>query len=70
MAELVTSDGLVVGYNQVFLTPDPNGAYVPFTIEVPYNVTTGTWVRLQLSESGIRIPGVEHLSSVEVYLSP
>jgi len=70
LAELVTSDGTVVGYNQVFLTPNPDGSYVPFTFEVPYNVTTGTWVRLQLSESGVRIPGVEHLSSVEVYLSP
>jgi hypothetical protein len=69
-AELVTSDGSVVGYSQVFLTPDPNGGYVPFTIEVPYSVTSGTWVRLQLSEIGVRIPGVEHLSSVEVFLSP
>ena len=70
VAELVTSEGLVVGYTQVFLTPDPNGGYVPFTFEVPYSVTSGTWVRLQLSETGVRIPGVEHLSSVEVYLSP
>jgi hypothetical protein len=69
-AELVTSDGSVVGYTQVFLTPDPNGAYVPFTFEVPYNVASGTWVRLQLKEIGVRIPGVEHLSSVEVYISP
>ena len=70
LAELVTSDGMVVGYNEVFLTPDPDGAYVPFSLEVPYNVASGTWVRLQLSESGVRIPGVEHLASVEVYLSP
>ncbi len=70
VAELVTTDGSVVGYSQVFLTPDPNGGYVPFTFEVPYSVTSGTWVRLQLSEIGVRIPGVEHLSSVEVYLSP
>jgi hypothetical protein len=70
LAELVTSENIVVGYNQVFLTPDPDGAYVPFTLEVPYNVASGTWVRLQLSESGVRIPGVEHLSSMEVYLSP
>ena len=70
LAELVTSDGTVVGYSEVFLTPDPDGAYVPFSLEVPYNVASGTWVRLQLSESGVRIPGVEHLASVEVYLSP
>ncbi len=70
LAELVTAENIVVGYNQVFLTPDPHGAYVPFTLEVPYNVVSGTWVRLQLSESGVRIPGVEHLSSIEVFLSP
>lgn len=70
LVELVTSDGNVVGYRQAFVAPAPDGSYVPFTVEVPYTVTTGTWVRLQISENGVRIPGVEHLSSVEVYLSP
>src|SRR4030042_1565498 len=70
LVELVTSDGSVVGYRQAFVTPAPDGSYVPFTVEVPYAVTSGTWVRLQISESGVRTPGVEHLSTVEVYLSP
>ena len=70
LAELVTSEGVVVGYKEVFLTPAPDGSYVPFSFEIPYSVPSGTWVRLQLSESGVRIPGVEHLSSVEVFLSP
>ena len=70
LVELVTAEGNVVGYRQAFVTPAPDGSYVPFTVEVPYAVTSGTWVRLQISESGVRIPGVEHLSSVEVYLSP
>jgi hypothetical protein len=69
-AELVSSDGSVVGYQQVFVTPASDGSYVPFACEVPYQVSKGTWVRLQISESGVRIPGIEHLSSVEVYLSP
>jgi len=70
LAELVSSDGTVVGYQQLFVTPAPDGSYVPFAFEVPYQVSKGTWVRLQISESGVRIPGIEHLSSVEVYLSP
>jgi hypothetical protein len=70
LAELVSTDGTVVGYQQVFLTPTPDGSYVPFAFEVPYQVSKGTWVRLEISESGVRIPGIEHLSSVEVYLSP
>jgi hypothetical protein len=70
LVELVTYDGVVVGYRDAFVTPSPDGAYVPYAVEVPYNVTTPTWVKLQVSESGVRIPGVEHLSSVEVLLSP
>ena len=60
----------MVGYRQVFVIPAADGSYVPFAVEVSYAVTTPTWVRLQISESGVRIPGIEHLSSVEVLLSP
>ncbi|MFZ2097014.1 MAG: hypothetical protein WAV05_10285 [Anaerolineales bacterium] len=70
LAELVTTDGSVVGYRQVFVTPAPDGSYVPFAVEVPYQVDAPTWVRLRISESGTRITGIEHLSSVEVYLTP
>ena len=68
--ELVTFDGTVVGYRQLYVTTAADGSYVPYAVEVPYQVTTPTWVRLQISESGVRIPGIEHLSSVEVLLSP
>ena len=70
LVELVAADGSVAGYRQVFVTPSPDGSYVPFAVEVPYQVQKGTWVRLMISESGTRITGTEHLSSVEVYLSP
>lgn len=70
LMELVTSDGTVVGYNEAFITPRDDGGYVPFTVEVPYSLEKSIWVRLQVSESGVRIGGVEHMSSVEVYLSP
>ena len=69
LGQLVAADGSVAGYRQVFVTPDPDGGYVPFSVEVPYQVTKPMWVRLMVSESGTRITGLEHLASVEVYLS-
>ena len=70
LVQLVTADGKVVGYQEVFVTASPDGSYVPYTVEVPYQVETPTWVRLQVSESGTRITGIDHLSSVQVLLSP
>jgi len=70
LVELVTIDGTVVGYRQVFVAPSPDGAYVPYAVEVPYQVDIATWVRLRISESNPRIPGMDHLTSVQVLLSP
>ncbi len=70
LVELVAPDGSVVGYRQVFVTPAPDGSYVPYAVEVPYQVDAPTWVRLRVSESGTRITGMENLSSVEVLVSP
>jgi hypothetical protein len=70
LVELMTADGTVVGYRQVFVTPSPDGSYVPYAVEVPYQVEVATWVRLRISESDPRIPGMDHLSSVQVLLSP
>jgi hypothetical protein len=70
LVELVATDGSIVGYRQVFVSPAADGSYVPWAVEVPYTVTSGTWVRLRVSETGTRIAGMEHLASVEVYLSP
>jgi hypothetical protein len=69
-AQLVTADGTIVGTKDLAISPDPAGGYVPYTIEVPYSVINPTWVRLQLSETNIRIAGIDHLSSVEILLSP
>jgi hypothetical protein len=70
LVELVTADGAIVGYRQVFVEASADGSYVPYAIEVPYQVESGTWVRMRVSESNVRIAGMEHLTSVEVYLSP
>jgi hypothetical protein len=68
--QMVTADGTIVGYKDQAITPAPDGGYVPYTIEVPYAVETPTWVRLQVSETNPRIAGIDHLSSVQVLLSP
>ncbi|HEX9091121.1 MAG TPA: hypothetical protein VF831_06510 [Anaerolineales bacterium] len=70
LVELVAADGSIVGYRQVFVTPAADGSYVPYAIEVPYEVSNPTWVRLTVSESSTRIPGIEHLTSVVVLVSP
>lgn len=70
LVELVTADGRVLGYREVFVEPSADGSYVPYAVEVPYQVEAGTWVRMRVSESNLRIAGIEHLTSVEVYLSP
>ena len=36
LVELVASDGSVVGYRQVYVTPAADGSYVPYAVEVPY----------------------------------
>ena len=70
LVELVARDGRVVGYRQASITPPTEGSHGTFTIDVPYTVTTTTWVRLTVSESGGRIPGPTHISTIEVMLSP
>ncbi len=70
LVELVTADGLVVGYRQVIVEPSADGGYVPYAIEVPYEVNEGVWVQLRVSESNTRIAGMENLTSIQIYLSP
>ena len=70
MIEIRTSDGRIVGTRQVSLTPSPDSAYGNFAIDVPYTVDSTNKVRVQVWESGDRIPGIVNLSSLEVSLSP
>jgi hypothetical protein len=70
LIELIAPDGAIVGYRQVAVIQPEDGGHVPFAIDVPYSVSDPTWVRLVVKESAGRIPGVTHLSSVEVLLSP
>jgi hypothetical protein len=71
LIELIAANGSVVGYRQAGVTVDPAGGYTPFMIEVPYQISEPTWVRLTVKEmSSGRIEGVIQLTSLEVLLSP
>ena len=68
--EIVTSDGKIVGTRQVSVNPPDGSQFGSFAIDVPYNIASTNRVRVQVWEPGSPIPGIIHLSSVEVLLSP
>jgi hypothetical protein len=68
--ELITEQGKVVGVKQVFLTPSPDGKYVPFSVEIPYLVTQARGVRLVIHQDGEHIPGIIALNSLTLFLKP
>jgi hypothetical protein len=70
LVEMIASDGRVVGSRLAGVPPSSQGNHGLFATEVSYEVSSPTWVRLAVSERGVRLPGVIRLSSVEVLLSP
>lgn len=71
LVELITAQGKVVGYRQGAVSVDPEGEYTPFSVDVPYQVGSPTWVRMVIrQENAGRIPGVVYATSLEVLLSP
>lgn len=70
MIELHTNEGKIVGTRQVAVESSEAGQYGNFAIDVPYNISAPTPVRLMVWERGDNIPGIVHLSSLEVLLSP
>lgn len=70
MIELQTGEGKIVGTRQVAVSPPDGGQFGDFAIDVPFTITAPTRARLSVWEPGEAIPGVVHLSSLEVMLSP
>jgi len=70
LLELQSSDGKIVGSRQVNVEGVPGSSFGSFLIDVPYTVSATTRARLMVWEPGELIPGITHLSSVEVILSP
>jgi hypothetical protein len=68
--ELKSAEGKIVGSRQVSVEPTTGGDHGSFVVDVPYTVESPTRVRLSVWEIGERPPGVVHLSSLEVMISP
>lgn len=70
LVELIATDGKVVGSRLAGIAEGPMDAHRLFAAEVSYTVQSPTWVRVTVSERGVRLPGIVQLASVEVLLSP
>jgi hypothetical protein len=71
LVELVAADGRVIGSRLASIAPaETPGAHRLFAAEVPFSVTSPTWVRVTVTDRSGRLPGPRHVSSVEVLLSP
>jgi hypothetical protein len=66
---LVARDGSVV--NSQLLAISPLGdSYVPFRVDIPYSISSGTWELLVVSQFDDRIGGLMYLYSREIFLNP
>jgi hypothetical protein len=70
VVELVTRDGNVIASQPVVIVPAPDDSYVPFQVDLPYSISTGTWALLVVRQPDDRIGGTMYLYSREIYLNP
>jgi len=71
LVELVAADGRVMGSRLAGIAPQQeDGGHRLFASDVPFSVSSPTWVRVTVYDNSGRLPGPKHVSSVEVLLSP
>jgi hypothetical protein len=71
LVELVAPDGRIIGSRLAGIAPlTADGSHRLFAAEVPFSVSSPTWVRVTVYDNSGRLPGPKHVSSVEVLLSP
>ena len=71
IVEMFDAQGKTIGATRLVMPAEsPDGTHSIFTVEASYTVSAPTWVLLCVSERGGRIPGITHLSSVLILLSP
>jgi hypothetical protein len=69
LVEMIARDGSHVGPTRLIgLAASQDRGYLPFSVDIPYSVGSPTWVRLMVYERSGKIPGTNHLSSVEIML--
>jgi len=71
LVELIDRDGNQVGSALVPVADDDLGnGFRPFSGEIPYQVSSSSWVRVQVIARDGKFSGIQHLISVEVLISP
>jgi hypothetical protein len=68
--ELVRRDGSVIDSQMVAISPAPDNSYVPFSVDLPYSISGGTWALLVVRQPDQRIAGTMYLYSQEIFLNP
>ncbi len=71
LVELIDRDGNQVGSALVPVADDDLGnGFRPFSGEIPYQVSSSSWIRVQVIARDGKFSGIQHLISVEVLVSP
>lgn len=70
LIELIAADGSVVGTRQAGIEIGDPGLHRAFSSDVPYQVSSSTWVRMTIYETGSRIPGPVHIKTIMILLNP
>jgi len=68
--EILNDENQVVGQRLAAVDRPAEGGYGSFAVEVPYQVSGFSSVRLIVYEDGEQMSPIRHLSSVEILLSP
>jgi len=70
LVEILDSSGKVISQGKFEIIVLPDEDFGLFGGELVYKVDVPIWARLVLRLQGARIPGIEHMYSIELYLSP
>ena len=71
LVELMNREGGLVGSVVLLVSQENLGSgYRPFEGEIPYQVGLSSWIRVQVTARDGKFSGIQHLSSVEVLVSP
>lgn len=71
LVELINRDGNQIGSAVLSVEEEDLGnGFRPFSGEIPYTVSSSSWIRVQVIARDGKFSGIQHLVSVEVLVSP
>ena len=71
LVELMNRDGGLIGSDVIPVSTEVVGkGYRPFEGEIPFQVGSSSWIRVQVTAWDENFSGIQHTSSVEVLVSP